>query len=278
MAVLRFESRTDSIELPYKGNQVIEGASVSVNEFNPSGFSRRLGAKDRYSRDGVIITGDQNIGSRTVSIRLTASSENSGAVRAFYARFAALFDRYNAPTYLIIENDTEEPYRPVRAKVALQTDGLLSGSRFDMHALTGSVTLVLVDGCFETVEEFSAESEGGETADGETLIVENGSRMTAYPVISVSPTTPNYLFRLTNTTTGAFVEIGSPEIDQSKTVVISSISDVGGITIDDVNISASAIGPGTSMIELVPGENVLSYSSAYGSANISIRWRERWLI
>lgn len=256
------------------------GAQFSVKSLRIEPVSPRLGAKDRYGRDGSIVTGDRKVSARSIDIGLNVTVRQElgdRPYREFIDDLLSMFDPRYEPVYLYDDQDDAGPDGiPLRAMVELERENLTpEKDGLDMIILTGTLGLLMIDGYWETQDEYETSSGTGGIANGEVLNVANGSRRTAYPVIEVTALSDNELFRLSNSTTGAYIEIGASDFYAGETITISSID--GTILLGGTDISASAIGEGSTMLDLVPGANTILYESAYGPVEMTVRWRERWL-
>lgn len=280
MRTLRIVNNTREFELStVESIQHSSGAIYSIKSFTVDAVGPRLGAKDRYGRDGSIITGDRKVSARNIEIGFDVTSAEGQpdlAYRDFIDDLLSMFDPYYAPVYLYDDqDDAGSSGIPLRAMVELADEAIRPADGLTYRVQSGILRLMMPDGYFETQEEFTQSSPSGGIATNETLNVTNSSRRSAYPVIEVTALADNALFRISNTTTGAYIEIGASDFLTGEIIEISSID--GSILLSGSDISASSVGIGSTMIELVPGVNTLRYESTYGDVDMTVRWRERWL-
>jgi phage-related protein len=275
MRTLRIVNTVRTLTLDTKERITLaSGARVSVNSVRTSNVEPRTGARERYGHDGVILTGDNSVGARRLQIGIDITADSDTSYRDAYDDIISMFDSRYAPIYVYDDQD-DGGSLPLRARVALSSEDITTQDGLDMRIGRGMINMIMLDGCWETQTEYTASTPSGGIGTGGTLSVTNTSRRIAYPVIEVTAQAANPAFRLTNVTTGEFIELGVSQFNAGSTIVISSID--GSIILNNSDISAASLADGSTLIRLFPGANTLVYESGYANAEITVKWRERWL-
>lgn len=277
MRTIRIVNSVTSLTLRVDETTDFHGAKLSVGSIDQSDLSYRVGLTDRLGRSGSEPTGDGETEAVDLSIRVDLTAQTDTAYRAAASALLALFRRQYDPIYLYDDQDGPvEPTGaiPVRARVRLKSETITGRENLYARHHSGALKLTILDAFWESQDEYSAASPTGGTADQGTIDCVNPGDWETYPVITVTALAYLPLFRLTDTTTGAFVEIGSVDFLEGRTITIDSVT--GSIDLDGTDISATTLGEGSSLPVLAPGTNTLRYESSYGPADITVTWRTRW--
>lgn len=245
------------------------GATYSLTSINVAGITMRTTIVDRYGRDGGHATGDRQIAPRELRLSITVShaGDDDNACRDCIDDLLTMFDEQ---CYLYDDQD-DSANAPLRTRIELQSESIIADDGLLYKHHSGALNVTMIDALWETQQIFSRSAT---LSHDDSIEIVNNSRRIAYPVITVVPQNNNPLFRLTNIGTGAYVEIGSPDFRALDIMTISSID--GSIMLNDVDIAATSIGIGSTLLDLQPMNNQIKYSSAYGDADIEVEWRERW--
>jgi len=182
-----------------------------------------------------------------------------------------IFSPQYQPFYLI---DATNNRRIQCVMTSHQTDFTGDDLNMEYVGANNILTLDTADACWEAVTPTVV---SGSLSNGQALIVNNPSRISVYPVISLSPgcaEIDNFRLSVENNS-GNVIQIESAGAFKSGTVmIIDSVE--GAVTLQSVNIN-SAIAGG-SLPFLLPGSNTLRYASAFSPVNITVSFRRAWTI
>lgn len=256
----------------------IGGALFSVKAFLPGAYSPRVDPQPRYGRSGGIATGDREVGPASFILELDVTAQADSDYRLAMARILGHFKARYSPVYLYDDqDDTPESggRLPLRCIVELQSEALVQ-NRDGLWArhMSGPLQFSMPDAFWEDAEAIEYASPSGGLEDQDTFVLPNDSYEDAFPVFTLTAQDTNSLFRLTNQTTGVWVEIGSSDFVTGEELTISCVD--GRVTIDGVNIAASALSDGSAFPSLVPGNNTFQYSSAFGNIDLAVEYRRRF--
>jgi phage-related protein len=267
MDVIGLQNATSEIQLN-ANEPVTIGGVVTVKSYRIASYSPRIGIQPRYGKPGGEATGDQEVGTRKLTIGLDITSENDTDYLESIETIVGFFRRENGPFY-IIDYESER-----RARVVLDSESITTASDgLDRRHATGSLVFEMLDGLFEDQTELLVESPSGGLSNNDTLSVTNTGKFTAYPVIEIAALDTISSFTLRNTDTQVFMEIGSNDFNPGAVITIDA--NEGTIELDSVDASAS-LSDGSSFIVLQPGSNTLQFETASGSVDVSVTYRRRY--
>lgn len=256
--------------------QIGEARVKITGDYRVSEYAPRVNTQSRFGRSGGVTTGDREVPPREIIMQLWMSAK--GDDRAYHDAMETLigfFRPRNTPAWIYDDQDDvdAEDRVPRRARVELSREDL-QPDETGTHGriMSGDFALAMLEGHWEDADLQSQTEES--VGDGQSFNVDNTSKREAYPIYRVTASQQNTLFRITNSTTGLFMEIGSNDLQQDDELVIDSVD--GTITINDVEISAGALSEGSSFPILEPGNNTIEYTSAFGTVDITVEWRRRW--
>jgi hypothetical protein len=276
MKTIRLVSEVDTITLLVDGVSDIDNAKVSIKTFDVSTYRPRLGVQSRYGKSGGEATGDREVDPRdiTIGLDLTTTEGNDYDYIQSMDTILGFFRPENGPFYIYDDqDDASGTALPRRARIDLKEENL-TGKGVERRIMSGTIKLVMLDGLWEVSTAETYENPTGGLADQDTFTLTNSSKFRAYPVYTITALTNNSLFKITNTTSDVFMEIGTSDFYIGESIIIDAVN--GSITIDGVDIIATSLSDGSSFPDLLAGANVMEYESAYGACELSIEWRSRF--
>lgn len=256
------ESNLDSPSLWY---------DISVWTNDLGGLRFRNSYNDRFGKPGQERQGDGNETSRSITFTYAVTGENDNSFILDAEELYGAIQKDNAPFYLV-DTDTER-----RLKVSIDELDLTAKPGTELRYSSARLRFTALDTFWEATEATEVTSPTAGTENQGTLTCNNPRKVTAYPIITITPSESNLNFALFNETmddvftfsSSSFVPGSSLEINsQDLTVYLTNIG-----TRTEVS---SGIADGTGFLELQPGQNIIRYESAYGAVDITISYRERW--
>lgn len=238
----------------------------------------RVKVYERYGRDGGDVTGDRQIGSRKFNLILQVGATTD---TEYYTKTDILFRilRTADPDKLYLCEDNEESAEfskrlwitPERIKPKLSAVGNLR------RAEEWTIPCIASDAAWESPSEIESTDSGGSiVANGETVTVQNDGPLTAWPIITMTCISAMPEFQLVNAANGGVLRLGSSLFVPGAVLTLDSRE--GLFTIDDglpVSDVSASLAEGTGLLNFDPGENEITFTSAYGSAGITIQHRTR---
>jgi hypothetical protein len=240
----------------------------------------RVQSVDRYEQDGGEETGDEKADPRKFRL---ARDEAQASDSAYLTKLSSLITYFRAPynsagvaiTSYYIEDSTLNR----RALIRLSNVKDESDRTLIRRVGTTGFDLIWLNSVWEDITESEQSSPSGGTATGETITVTPTGLPTDCIITIVPISTTLTEFTLRNAANGAAITVAaanlatgfSLEIDGTALGGTVKLTSPGG-TVTDVS---SAVADNTGFIPLIPGSNVITYTSAYGSADITIKWRNR---
>jgi phage-related protein len=253
-----------------------EGDMVLSKNFilSISSYKRRVGMQKRYGKDGAVPTGDQMVDSRDLSLAYQPVSDNDTDYLDAVNEIIGFFRTDLTPFYLIdIDNNKRTEIILKSATDEADAEGL------EYRVGKNKLEFEMVDGHWEDEDETVVYSPTGGLADGDSIIINIPSYVECYPIIKISPTETNTDFTIRNLLTGAAFVLGSASFVVGTEFIIDS--QLGTIYLDDgttMTEMSSALADGSGFIKLIPGNNEIQYSSAFGEVDVEISYRERYAI
>lgn len=247
-------------------------------ELDIPGLPFRVKINERYGRDGGDVTGDRQIGSRKFNLVLKVAATTDAI---YFTKTDILFAmlRTADPDKLYLCEDNEEDANfsrrlwivPERINPKLLANGnLRRGEEW-------TIPCFAPDGAWESPEEIESTESGGSTvASGGTITVQNDGPLTAWPIIIMTCAAAMSEFQLVNSANGGVLRLGSALFVPGATLTIDSRE--GTFEIDDglaVTDVSAALAEGTGLLNFDPGENILTFTSTFGAAGITVQHRER---
>jgi len=243
-------------------------ADLKPNYSHPD-FNLRGTDIQRYGKPGVRRTGDKQTGSRDIRLTLDLRAKTDSE---FIEKIEGLIEAFNpdyGPTYLIdVENQRRAEIELSRMRVDSVKGNVMRMEKLDL-------TLPMIDGYWESLDEIVILSDSTGTESGQIIQVENPGILRSYPLIRVTPTGNNPEFSLFNNTTQDIFRFGSNSLVVGSELEADS-RDAGKIWISDgISRIESSFGlaDGAGLLFLEPGVNDIEYQSVYGPAFIEIRFR-----
>ena len=280
MRTIRLASTTEELTFIVDHTGVttnINGALLSVSGLDVSTYRPRLGIQSRYGKSGGVATGDREVDPREISIAVDLTATTDYQYVSAMETILGLFRVENAPFYLYDDQDDSNTggLPPRRTQIELKSEDLsTNGKGNERRVMSGKIVFSMLDGLWEDQIAKTYESGSGGISNNSTFTLSNTSKRRAYPVYTITALSNNSLFRLTNTQTDVFIEIGTSDFTIGTDCVIDTVN--GTITIDGVNIIASSLSDGSSMPDIVPGDNEIRYESDYGACEIQVEWRQQY--
>jgi phage-related protein len=236
-------------------------------------YKRRTSVQKRYGKDGGVINGDQMADTRDITVTYTPVKTNDADYLDTVNELVGFFLPDNGPFYLV---DTDNDRRCEIALNRAVDDANKEGT--ELRIGKNSLTLEMLDAHWEDNDETTILSPTGGMDNGDTLTIDNDSDADCFPVIKITPSEINTDFTITNNTTGASLTLGSNafvpgaefEIDCKEGTIYLTVA--GAMT-----EMSSALADGSGFIKFVPGNNELEYSSVFGSVDIEITYRRRYV-
>jgi hypothetical protein len=233
----------------------------------------RVKIYERYGRDGGDVMGDRQIGSRNFNLILnigaTSDVEYFAQTDALYAMLAT-----QDPDKLYLLDDSRG-FRlwivPNRIGVKLAAKGNLRRGE------VWTIPCYAPDGAWESSSEIESTESGGQiVANGETITVQNDGPLVAWPIITMTCTAAMPEFQLVNGANDGVFRLGSSLFVPGVELRIDSREGVmeinDGLAVTEVSAS---LADGTGLLRFAPGQNVLTFTSLYGAAGITIQHRIR---
>jgi len=234
-------------------------------------LDRRLGIEKRFGKAGGRVTGDREIDARRYTLETDFTSTDDTGYHKQFDDFLRIVDKRFFP-YFLIDTDNnrrfEVEFSKISAPVKKGMEKRHAGIKID---------LIMVESYWEDLLETEVSSPSALTPSGGTLSANNLGAVEAYPIITISPAANNSAFTLFNNTIEDLISIGSTAFVPGTTITIDAqlgtvkISD--GTTETDISFTVS---DGTGFFSLASGVNVIEYESSFGSADITITWRNRY--
>jgi len=237
----------------------------------------RVKIYERYGRDGGDVTGDRQIGSRKFNLTLQVGAKNDAE---YYTKTDLLFAMLATATpdklYLCDDNtDTDYSKRLWIVPSSIKPKPKAGGNY--RRAEEWTIPCFAPDGAWESPSEIESTDSGGSTvASGGSVAVSNDGPLTAWPIIIMTCAAPMPEFQLVNGANDGVFRLGSALFVPGATLTIDSRE--GTIEIDDglaVTDVSSALAEGTGLLNFPPGLNIITFTSTYGAAGITIQHRTR---
>lgn len=246
----------------------------------PGDLDLRVKSVERLYQDGGEETGDGNAGSRKFRISRDEAKTTDMAYLAVLNNLISFFRaKYNPSGIEIINYFIEDTDTNRRARIALSGIRDESDRTLIRRVGTTGFDLIWLNAAWEDLTENEETSPSGGTADGESITVSVNDLPTDCIIIIEPISSTISEFTLRNSANGAAITVSaanlvvgaSLEIDGTALGGTVKLTSSGGI-ITDVS---SSVADNTGFIPLVPGNNIITYTSVYGDANIIIKWRNR---
>jgi hypothetical protein len=183
---------------------ILQSGSESIWDFLPMPpleYKPRLGLVPRFGKDGEVVTADERIGARkmTVKINSTANAANESSLISDFNFLVGFFQPSRGPFYIT------HVERSIRAQCRLERfDSKTTEELLWRSHQGGIIELQLVDGLWEDEIEQTTMSDTGGLANGGTMSVVNSGEFEAFPIITVQPLLDIQEFTITNDATGYF--------------------------------------------------------------------------
>jgi phage-related protein len=239
-----------------------------------SSYKRRVGMQKRYGNDGAVPTGDQKVDSRDLTLSYEPTSENDTNYLNTVNQIIGFFRTDLTPFYLV---DTDNNKRTEIVLKSATDEADSEGLEYRIGK--NKLEFEMVDGHWEDEDETIVYSPTGGLADGDSITINIPSYVECYPVIEIIPYETNTDFTIRNILTGAAFVLGSSSFVVGTKFIVNSKT--GTIYLDDGTTQtemSSALADGSGFIKLIPGDNEIQYSSAFGAVDIEITYRERYAI
>lgn len=234
----------------------------------------RVGHKERFSKAGGAVTGDQRASVRTIRLDFNTVSKNDIDYRAALNSIAGFLAVENAPFFL---EDTDENVL-IRAKVVLDSlSDRPSAPGLERKIGNGSMSLKFIEAYFEDLTATTTLPPGGTLANNASFTVTNDAAVRTFPVITLAPANLNSELIIRNETTGAAFALSSNSFVPGTTFIVDSQN--GTIILDNgvTQVEQSiALVDGSGFIFLVPGDNEIKYESIFGDITIDVEFRRRY--
>lgn len=234
-------------------------------------YKRRVNLEERYNRDGGEVTGDRKVSPRTIRFSFDVVEQSDTEYVKIMNDIIGVFQEEKHPVYLHdIGGDR-------RTRVELQEIAERpSRQGLEKRIGQGDLVLTMSESYWENITESLVDSDSNGLSSGEKLGITNNSSVVGYPIITVMPFESNSEFTLKNEQTGALLTIGNGGFTVGTHIVIDSVE--GTIKLfdgDDVTEISASLANGSGFIILLPGLNEITYTSAFGSIDLEIKFRER---
>lgn len=233
-------------------------------------LKRRLGVEKRFGKAGGYITGDRETDARSLTLETDFTGRTDAEYKAQFDEFLRIVDKRFFPYFIIdLDNDIrfEAEFQRMSPNVQKGMEQRWAGIAID---------LIMIESYWEDLVATEESSPSTGTPSGGTLSAENTGSVETFPIITISPTANNNAFTLFNNTIEDLISIGSSGFVPGTTITIDAqegtvlLSD--GTTSTDIDFT---VADGTGFFVLAPGVNEIEYTSSFGSADITIEWRNR---
>jgi len=246
----------------------------------PGDLDLRVKSIERYEQDGGEETGDGNAGPRKFRISRNEAKTTDADYLTILNNLIAFFRaKYNSSGIEITDYFIEDSDTSRRARIALSGIKDESDRTLIRRVGTTGFDLIWLNAVWEDTTENEESSPSGGTADSETITVSADDLPTDCIIIIEPISSTISEFTLRNSANGAAITVSAANLIVGASLEINGtalggtveLTSSGGI-ITDVS---SSVADNTGFIPLVPGDNVITYTSAYGDVNITIKWRNR---
>lgn len=242
-------------------------------KYTISPFTRRVNTTSRYGKSGGVVTGDEQVDVRDISLKYNILSENDLSYLDELNGLIGFFTPDDGPFYLV---DTDNNRRAL-IRYYTGNDEPLDGTVLRVGP-TNMLGLKMLDSYWEDLNaQYVYSDSDGIATNGELTIINDGEA-DCYPIIRIAALASNSDFTLTNTTLRISTRMGTNSFVLGTTIILDSIN--GTMMLDSGSGSqsniADALFNGTGHIRFSRGTNTIRYQSIYGSVEIEIEYRRRW--
>ncbi len=252
----------------------LDTPGTTKRSFKPvvSPLKMRVGHKDRFSKAGGAVTGDQRASVRTITLNFDTVATNDDDFRAALNQIAGFLAVENQPLFLE-DTDTGQ----IRAKIVLDSLSNRTGPGLEHRIGSGSLVLKFVESYYEDLAATITSPSGGSIVNNASFPVDNDAFVRCFPIIRLQPFNQNGEFIIRNETTGAAFALASNSFVPGTTFIVDAQN--GTIFLDNgvTQVEQSiALADGSGFIFLAPGVNDIKYESVFGDMTIEVEFRRRY--
>jgi hypothetical protein len=241
--------------------------------YTVSPYRRRVNIQPRFGKSGGVVSGDEQVDARDISLKMNVASESSVTYLNNINSLVGFFLPDNGPFYM---EDTDRNLRTEVRYLSYADNSPETGTQNKVSA-SNKLDLKMLDSHWEDQDAIIVSSPSGGIANGETLVINNDGPVDCYPIINVRALSNNSDFSIVSDELGISCRLGSNSFVIGCEFTIDCINGTIFLNdgISDVESSASLFS-GTGFLRIKTGENTFRYESEFGDCEIDISYRRRF--